>query len=669
MISMSNAGYPHMVLDDYVARLRELRATRHRCLAGLRSKASVRAYQERCLKAVRRAFSPRPRRRPPRVQVTRSTNLGAYRVEAFLLESRPGFQVSANLYVPEDRPGPFPAVLGVCGHSMDGKACDAYSGFCRQLVANGFIVLIYEPCNQGERDQYVGVPGRECVAGCCAAHNMMGKQMELLGEFYGMWRVWDGMCCLDYLLGREDVDRRHVGVTGNSGGGTMTEWLWAVDERFTMAAPSCFVTTFMRNLQNELPADCEQYPPGVIGAGLEMVDLMIPRAPKPVLLLGQTYDFFDRRGLREAYDELQHVYGLLGAAEAVECFVGPTTHGYSEHNQRAMVSFFCRQCSIDNPVFLDDMPALDPEVLQATPEGNVVLAGSVPVFELLARRGAELARKRPEPSADVLRRALRRRLALPRWEADVAGVPDYRVPRAVRLGGKTFARYAVETEREIRAILKKRLVVPSRSHTLDVEEEVHLYLPHCSVDEDLVDHEWPGELQPEGALYALDPRGFGESMPEPHGSGGFFQPYGMDYMMHGHGLLFGESYCGRRVFDLLRTMELLRHEGAERIHLYGRGQGALLALFATVLHDGVASVTLRNAPLAYGDWVECPLVAWPAANMLRGVLRDFDLPDLYRLISDRLTLIEPWGPDMKPLDEDRVRTRLRNEEVSVATRF
>ena len=83
---------------------------------------------------------------------------------------------------------------------------------------------------------------------------MMGKQQELLGEFFGMWRAWDGIRALDYLLRRPEVDKARVGLTGNSGGGTMTSWLWALDERFTMAAPSCFITTFERNLANELSA-------------------------------------------------------------------------------------------------------------------------------------------------------------------------------------------------------------------------------------------------------------------------------------------------------------------------------------------------------------------------------------------------------------------------------
>ena len=45
---------------------------------------------------------------------------------------------------------------------------------------------------------------------------------------------------------------RHLGITGNSGGGTMTTWLCGVEQRWTMAAPSCFVTEFRRNMENEL---------------------------------------------------------------------------------------------------------------------------------------------------------------------------------------------------------------------------------------------------------------------------------------------------------------------------------------------------------------------------------------------------------------------------------
>jgi pimeloyl-ACP methyl ester carboxylesterase len=148
-------------------------------------------------------------------------------------------------------------------------------------------------------------------------------------------------------------------------------------------------------------------------------------------------------------------------------------------------------------------------------------------------------------------------------------------------------------------------------------------------------------------FYLLDSRGLGESRPDE--AGDFFHPYGMDYMFHGHELLLGGSYLGQRVSDVLRTLDLLVAEGAGKISLYGRGQGALLAAFAALLHEGVASVTLQHAPLSYQAMTQAPLVAWPVAGFPRGVLARFDLPDIYRALGRRLRLVQPWDVMMKPL--------------------
>jgi dienelactone hydrolase len=642
-----------MVLDHMVQRVRQMREERLERLRSVRTPRAARAYRDACLKAVQRAFSPRPRRCALKPVVAGVVERDGYRIEKTRFESRPGFWVTSSVYVPAALSGKAPAVVAPCGHSMEGKACEAYHTFCQKLVRQGFIVLIYEPCNQGERDQYALLDNRECVASCCPAHNMMGKQLELVGDYYGMWRAWDGMRAVDLLLARPDVDANRLGVTGNSGGGTMTEWLWAGDERFTMAAPSCFVTTFMRNLENELPADCEQYPPGVIGAGLEMVDLMIARAPKPALLLGQKYDFFDRRGLAEAFEELQRFYAVLGAEEDAELFIGPTTHGYSPHNQDAMVRFFCKHAGLGEPQPVEQLDTVTMADVQVTESGQVVQDGSMPIYELIDARAGDLAAKRPALTPDGLRKRLGALLHLPKR----SGTPHYRVVRAAGIAGRTYARYAVETEGHIRALLKKRLVTASHSHTLDVEPEVHLYLPHISSEEDLAEEPFASSLNADGPLYALDVRGLGESMPESHGSAGFFQPYGMDYMMHGHAILLGESYLGRRVHDLLSVMDLLTANGAETVHLYGRGQGALIALFACLLHDAAGALTLKHAPLSYRGWTAAPLVLWPSANFLRGVLKWLDLPDCYRLLGDRLHMIDPWGADMTPLARDCARQR------------
>lgn len=654
---MSRTGYGHMVLDDLVARTRMLRAERRQALAAIRTRKQALAYQQRVRRVIRKACGPPPPKTPLRAEVTGTIQRRHYRIEKILYESRPGCLVSAHLYVPENLSGKAPAVLGTCGHSDAGKLEPLYQGFCQRLARAGFVVLIIDPFNQGERDQYHGLPSRSEVTNCCHAHNMMGKQLELTGEWFGMWRAWDGIRGLDYLLSRPEVDPKRVGLTGNSGGGTMTTWLWAMEKRFTMAAPSCFVTSFLANLENEIPADCEQYPPGVLGGGLEMADFLIARAPEPVLLLGQKYCFFDRRGLQEAYDEVRGFYDVLRAPEDnARHFLGPQPHGFSVHNQEAMVDFFSSHAGT-NATRLRQTDDIGAEGL-VTPAGNTVAAGATPIYKLIAARGDELAGARRRLPAAKLRLTVRDVLQIPQ---QALATPHYRILRGTSIADYRVGRYAVETEGDIRAILHKRMTEPRHIQTLDVERRVTLVLPHLASEDELVgtgkDMGPAARLaKVDAPLYLLDPRGLGESRPDEGGD--FFHPYGMDYMFHGHELLFGGSYLGRRVFDVLRTLELLQTEGAQKVDLVGRGQGAIIGAFAALLHGKLASVTLHNAPLSYHAMTQAPLVAWPVAGFPRGVLQQFDLPDVYRVLGRRLKLVEPWDVQLKPLRGARLKREL-----------
>jgi cephalosporin-C deacetylase-like acetyl esterase len=640
-------GYQHMVLDEYVSEVRAIHRARRERLGQVNTPEQAAAYQSRVREAIHRAFSPRPPLTPLDAQITGVLEESDYRIEKLTFESRPGCLVTANLYVPDSISGSAPCVLGTCGHSDEGKACDLYQAFCQRLAHAGFVVLIYDPYSQGERDQYYGLAEREAIGGGTRAHNMMGKQLELIGEFFGMWRAWDGVRALDYLLSRPEVDPTRVGLTGNSGGGTMTTWLWAIDDRFTMAAPSCFVTTFAHNLENELPADAEQCPPGVLGAGVELADFIIAGAPKPVLLLGQNYDYFDRRGLEAAYEDVRHVYAAMGAPEEnVGLFIGPQGHGYSVHNQVQMVDFFCRHANV--PVqATGETGQLPARALFATPQGEVIPAGATPAHELIAARARALGRQRPPMDHETLRRELGQLLSLPGERR----LSHYRNLRPVRDAKEVYARTAIETEANVRAILWRWLPSPEHAYSLDVEPQVHLYLPHVASEADLSQDALAQSLKGTQPLYALDVRGLGESLPE-EARPGFFQPYGMDYMFHAYGLMLGRSYLGRRVYDVLCALDLLVHEGARSVELYGRGQGALLALYAALFHERVVTVTLKNCPQSYTEWTQTPLVAWPAACGLRGVLQVCDLPDCIRALGDRVRLIDPWGPDMQPASGD-----------------
>ncbi|MBE7464697.1 MAG: hypothetical protein HS116_14570 [Planctomycetes bacterium] len=665
--------HPLMVTDAYIADLRAMRRERRARLAELKTPKDVRKYQECALEAIDRAFAPRPPKTPLKPRVYGTVEFPGVRVEKLTYESRPGVLVTANLWLPAHAGAArrVPGVVVPCGHSGDGKL--SYFRIGQRLARAGFAAIIYDPYNQGERDQYYGLSGNlaeRTRANCCFAHNMMGKQLELCGEFFGAWRAWDGIRALDFLLTRPEIDPACLGVTGNSGGGTLTTWLWATEPRFTMAAPSCFITGFLRNLENELPADNEQYPPGVVGAGLEHVDFLIARAPKPLLLLGQHFDYFDRRGLRDSHLELKRIQAILGAPSAShDLFIGPQGHGYSWHNQQRMIEFFHRHAGFKGkPIQLTDeeLPDTIKPSLKVLPKGNTVAHGATPIYALIAARGLEqnAARKRKgAPAREGLMNAVRKVLAIEPEAGNRNGrqdPPHYRNHPPAHYGTYRGTCFAVETEftdshdapgARICAFLHQPCEM--FGHSLDLSERVTLWLPHVSAEAELNAPDLAGALIGKSALLALDVRGAGYSMPPDED---FFHPYGYDYMHHGYGLLFGRSYLGRRVFDVLRTLDLLSAQGVREVELIGRGQGALIAAYAALLcPDLVRKTTLHGAPTSYLSWATAPVVAWPASCMPRGVLKQFDLPDVYRALGARLRIASHWDEQMMSARPQRLK--------------
>ena len=299
--------------ESVIRQIRKLNAERNARIDALKTRADAEAYVRDVRQKIADIFNIPADRSVPEVEITKVVEMGDYKVENIIYFSRENFPVTANLYIP-NTPGKHPATLFLCGHSADGKMSLAYRNGAANLAKKGFVVLLIDPIAQGERWQFIGVPNASEAHGkCTREHNVLGKQLRLLGEYFGAWRAYDALRGLDYLLSRSEVDATRVGITGNSGGGTMTTFVQALDERFAMAAPSCYVTSWQRNFENELPADIEQIPPGILAAGCEMGDFLLAYAPRPILLMGQKNDFFDVRGLRDTCNQVKKVYALLGA--------------------------------------------------------------------------------------------------------------------------------------------------------------------------------------------------------------------------------------------------------------------------------------------------------------------------------------------------------------------
>ena len=641
---------PTLMQESLLEQMKQAEARGDARRAALKTKADAEAYVQAVRTEIRSCFGPLPERTPLNARVTGKVERDIYTIEKIVFESRPGYLVTGNLYVPRGRPFPLPGVIGVCGHSMTGKAMDAYQGFAQGLARQGYVVLIVDPIGQGERVQWVAAWGKSRLGGSTLEHIQMGNQMSLIGEFIGTWFAWDAMRALDYLLTRPEVDPKHVGVTGNSGGGTQTAWLAAMDDRWTMAAPACFVTTFRRNAENELAADTEQCPPRVLALGLEHGDFLACLAPRPVILLTQEKDFFDVRGGQQAYERLKQLYTLLGKPDNIRLQIGPDPHGYSQPNREAMYRFFNEVTGVSDAQVEPALTIEKDEVLWCTPKGDVAELGSVSLPSLTAQKALALAQGRRGVEAAALPSTLRDLLKLPDLAA--AALPDYRILRSVgsrKYPTKGYCCYAVQTEPEVEIIVTRLYAEAGfTSRPPRGIKQAVLYVSHRSADADLRGEPLVAELlkaSPEAAFYACDVRGSGESQPNTCGGPAQFDSaYGSHYFYSAHGLMLDRPLLGQRTLDLLRVIQWLTSHGHEEVHLAGRGWGALPAAFAALLSTPVTQVTLKNALTSYAEVAADADYQWPAALLLPGVLQHTDLPEIYAALRTKhLNNVEPWG--------------------------
>lgn len=659
--------YPRMVHEYFVDQVRASGERHAKRILSLETDLAAKQYVVSARQRIRASFGPEPERTPLNARVTRVIDRDDYRIENLIYESRPGFPVTGNLYMPKGVDAPMPAVVGTCGHSSNGKAAESYQAFAQGLARLGYACLIYDPIGQGERIQYPNANLKSKIGAGVGEHLHAGNQQFLVGENLCMWRAWDGIRALDYLLTRPEIDPSRIGVTGNSGGGTMTTWLCGLDTRWAMAAPSCFVSTFRRNMENELPQDTEQCPPRALALNLDHADFLAAMAPRPIIILAKEKDYFDVRGSEETYERLRHLYRLLGAERNIALFVGPTGHGFSRENREAMYSWFYRaigktpkatdttfdgvlQTQKKVPFCAEPTITLEEDkTLWCTPKGQVSERdGTRTVFDFTQQKSIALAASRKRLRGAPLQRAIRDALQLKKNDRSHS-IPDHRHWR--HLGSRDYPSrsamaYAIETEPGIQSVVYR--LTDERWHSRPPKSgpKATLYVSHLSSDAELREEPLIREIieaDPKTAFFTCDVRGIGESLPQTCAPGSFHSAYGNDFFYAIYSVMLDRPYVGQKTFDLLRVLTWLKGYGHTQVHLVGRGWGALVAAFAGVLSDVVSQVTLKNALTSYQSIAEAEEYEWPLSSLLPNVLKTFDLPDCYaELEKKQLRQIEPW---------------------------
>ncbi|HEV8484989.1 MAG TPA: acetylxylan esterase [Blastocatellia bacterium] len=267
---------------------------------------------------------PMPPKSPLNPRVFGRTERDGYTVEKVYFESHPGFLVTGNLYRPRNRSGPFPAIVSPHGHWTYGRLedTDICSGPGRAInfARQGYVVFTYDMVGYGDSTQLT--------------HSFGGHREELWGISLAGLQLWDSIRAVDFLCSLPEVDQERIAATGESGGGTQTFLLMAVDPRIKVGAPVNMVSAHMQG-----GCLCENAP------GLRIdtfnVELAALAAPRPLLLVSATGDW-TKDTLKVEYPAIKSIYKLFDAEDRVNAVQMNAPHNYNKESREAVYKWFGR---------------------------------------------------------------------------------------------------------------------------------------------------------------------------------------------------------------------------------------------------------------------------------------------------------------------------------------
>ena len=295
-------------------------------------------------------LSPMPDKPPLNARIWGRIERDGYSIEKVYFQSLPDFYVGGTLFRPLDpTPGKHPGVLAPHGHARLGRLneSDAASYLARGLTLAriGCTAFMWDMVDYNDSARHLS--GAYQDEDYSAVHRAFwqradGEQQLWNFSILGL-QLWNAIRALDFVEGLPEVDPQRLVCTGESGGGTQTYNLYAVDDRLAAAAPVCMVSAHMQG-----GCLCENAP--ALRFDTNNVDIGATIAPKPLLLVSSAQDWTAHTPQVE-YPAIRAIYDLYGAGTQVEEVQIDAPHGYNKAMREAVYRWLGRVC--DLPVAQD----------------------------------------------------------------------------------------------------------------------------------------------------------------------------------------------------------------------------------------------------------------------------------------------------------------------------
>ena len=541
-------------------------------------------------------------------------------MEKLVYESQPNFHVSADLYIPKNAKPPFPGVLFQMGHTANGKAGATYQHCCQGLVQLGFLVLGFDPMGQGERIYY---PKGSSATG---EHSQAGRAMLLAGKTATCMQVWDAMRSLDVLAAHPMVDAKRIGATGQSGGGTTTMFLSAVDDRIAAAVVCSGITENFACANFNPPGSTDDAEQDFVGSGplgFDRWDLLYPLAPKPLFVSVSDRDFFGTYSPSyvasgwEEFQKLRRVYEVLGRESQIGWGGTPLPHGLSYDTRLLVYNWFARWLKGESRR-IEVEPPTEVEAdstLWVSPSGNTVQSFSSETPVSLTVHPAQDADAGGPENALKSRDAPARSGGPGSQARPRRALPDRGHRNPFRAAGMAARLALPAQERHTRQIRPAANRAPAGRNS--GWQEGGLYQA----------------LAGEGHIVcAPDLRGVGDMKPEmSRGAALAAERHNSEESWAWASMILGKPLVGQRVTDILAMQEALRHHDGVAGHPFivaARGEMTVPAQLAAALDADFSALYLSGGLISFRNILETEYYTHPFGNFLPGVLRHTDLTEL-----------------------------------------
>jgi dienelactone hydrolase len=578
-------------------------------------------------------LSPRPDKTPLQATITGTLKRDGYEVDLLHYQSMPGLYVTGNLYRPADAKGDekLPAVFYVCGHSGRGRNGNkvAFQSHGIWLARHGYVCLIVDTLQLGE-----------IAATHHGTYNLERWWWHSRGYTPAGVEAWNGIRGIDYLISRDDVDPERIGVTGISGGGAVTFWIAAADERVRVAIP----VSGMADLESYVPnrvinghCDCMFVYNTFRWPWTRIAGLV---APRPLLFANSDHDpIFPMDANERISNRLERLYSLYGAGDRVDALVSVGGHAYREDLRQGIYRFLNAQLKGDaRPVTDSEIDIvseggnpgpypIEPEKLRVFPTD-----ADLPADELNTTIDEHfVTRAKPQPPRAGEFAAWKQPLLAELKRVSFGHFPES-IPAAKRLDDARPGTARLESEPGIE--FRLHYGGPNAA------EPKGVLLVVLNEGELEAGPDWLDQIDAAGlAIARCELRGIGETR--------WTRRNGPNYVERSHALL-GRTVDSGRVWDVIAAAKYLASadsplsprgggaggEGAKTLPVYvaGRGAAGLIAAYAAALDESIAGVRIV-APLTTHMAADAP--------QFLNVLRVCDVPAALGLIAPRpLTIVD-----------------------------